>query len=333
MQPKLLSDKHAKPRTNAYRERRSTSAKHGCSSLVGVLTPELLDLLDSDLQKEVPRLAKDNVITSTIQDLLPTIPTTHQVINADSRRWQPEPCSVQLVVTSPPYWTLKEYPDNPGQMGRINDYPAFLKGLKTVWRKCYKALVPGGRLVCIVGDVCLSRRRNGGRHTVVPLHAAIQEQCRDIGFDNLAPIIWYKISNIHTEVANGNGRYLGKPYEPNGIVKNDIEFILMLRKPGGYRSPRPAERLLSLIPALEHDQWFRQVWNDIQGASTRNHPAPYPIELAERLVRMFSFAGDTVLDPFTGIGTTQVAAKRSGRNSIGIDVDPGYCDQARARLG
>ena len=301
-------------------------------SLVDMLTPELLDLLNSDLQKEIPRLAKDSDVTATIKNLLLKIPTTHRVINADARRWRPDPGSVHLVVTSPPYWTLKEYPDRPGQLGRVSDYQQFLRGLKTVWSKCYKALVPGGRLVCVVGDVCLSRRRNGGRHTVIPLHAAIQEQCRSIGFDNLSPIIWYKISNLNTEVANGNGRYLGKPYEPNGVVKNDIEFILMLRKPGGYRSPRPEERVLSLIAAPDHERWFRQIWDDIPGASTRNHPAPYPVELADRLVRMFSFAGDIVLDPFNGTGTTQVAAKQSGRNSIGIDVDPDYCNKARARL-
>ncbi len=184
----------------------------------------------------------------------------------------------------------------------------------------------------MVGDVCLSRLRNGGRHTVVPLHAAIQEQCRAIGFDNLASIIWYKITNLQTEAAGSNGHYLGKPFEPTGVLKNDVEFILMLRKPGGYRSPAPAERILSLISAKDHDIWFRQIWDDIRGASTKGHPAPYPLELAERLVRMFSFAGDTVLDQFTGTGTTQVAAKKWGRNSIGIEVEPTYCQIAQERL-
>ena len=333
MQGQLLPITRAKPRTAAYHDQALIAADHETNSLIDVFTPELLDLLKSDLQKEMPRIAKDHDLTATIQSLLPTVPTAHQVINTDARRWRPSSGSVHLVVTSPPYWTLKEYPDDLGQLGRINDYQEFLRGLKSVWNRCYKALVPGGRLVCVVGDVCLSRRRNGGRHTVIPLHAAIQEQCRAIGFDNLAPIIWYKISNLKTEVTNGNGRYLGKPYEPNGVIKNDIEFILMLRKPGGYRSPSPAERLLSLIAASDHEQWFRQIWDDIRGASTRAHPAPYPIELAERLVRMFSFVGDTVLDPFTGTGTTQVAAQRTGRNSIGIDVNPDYCNSARARLG
>jgi DNA modification methylase len=187
-------------------------------------------------------------------------------------------------------------------------------------------------LICVVGDVCLSRRKNKGRHTVVPLHAAIQERCRRIGFDNLAPIIWNKIANAAYEVENGNGGFLGKPYEPNAVVKNDIEFILMQRKPGGYRRPTLDERILSLISASNHQKWFQQIWNGLSGASTRKHPAPYPIALAERLIRMFSFVGDTILDPFMGTGSTQLAAARWGRNSIGVEIDPVYFEEAVKRL-
>ncbi len=163
---------------------------------------------------------------------------------------------------------------------------------------------------------------------VLPLHASIQEHARKVGFDNLAPIFWYKISNAKHEVERGGGGFLGKPYEPNGVVKHDVEYILMLRKPGGYRSPSYATKVLSLIPAEAHRLWFQQIWSDIGGASTRLHPAPYPLELAERLIRMFSFVGDTVLDPFTGTGTTNVAAARWGRNSIGVEVDDLYFDMA-----
>ena len=130
---------------------------------------------------------------------------------------------------------------------------------------------------------------------------------------------------------SGAGGFLGKPYEPNAVIKNDIEFILMQRKPGGYRSPSPAARVLSLISAADHREWFRQIWT-IPGASTRDHPAPYPVELATRLIRMFSFVGDTVLDPFLGTGTTSVAAARAGRNSVGVEVDPEYLDLARRRF-
>ena len=213
----------------------------------------------------------------------------------------------------------------------LEDFEKFLNELDRIWKRVYTALVPGGRLICVVGDVCLSRRQNAGEHTVVPLHAAIQERCRKIGFSNLAPIIWHKISNAQFEVAGGGG-FLGKPYEPNGIIKNDIEYILMLRKPGGYRKPTMSARLLSVISNEEHKKWFQQIWHGVTGASTKKHPAPYPLELAERLIRMFSFVGDTVYDPFMGSGTTNAAAAKSGRNSIGVEIDPEYYSMAAQRL-
>jgi len=244
----------------------------------------------------------------------------------------PAVSEVHLVLTSPPYWTLKEYRNAPGQLGHISGYEEFLGELDLVWKRCYELLVPGGRLVCVVGDVCLSRRKNEGRHTVMPLHASIQERCRNIGFDNLAPIIWHKIANAAYEVANGSGGFLGKPYEPNAVIKNDTEFILMQRKPGGYRTPSRAERILSVIPAEDHRKWFQQVWTGLTGASTKDHPAPYPFELADRLIRMFSFVGDTVLDPFMGTGTTALAAARCGRDSVNYEIDGSYLSLAENRL-
>jgi DNA modification methylase len=237
--------------------------------------------------------------------------------------------SVHLVVTSPPYWSLKRYREHPMQLGHIEDYELFIAELLKVWKECYRILVLGGRLVCVVGDVCLSRRKHG-RHVVVPLHADIAVACQRIGFDNLNPIIWHKIANANYEVSNGT-KFLGKPYEPNAIIKNDIEFILMQRKPGGYRRPTQKQRELSRISKEEYNKWFQQFWN-ITGASTIEHPAPFPLELAYRLVRMFSFYGDTVVDPFCGTGTTMLAAIKSGRNSIGIEIDPYYCRTALHRL-
>ncbi|WP_296452382.1 site-specific DNA-methyltransferase [Rubinisphaera sp.] len=242
-----------------------------------------------------------------------------------------EPESVHLIVTSPPYWSLKKYQDSEGQLGHIVEYDDFIEQLDQVWKKCYDSLVPGGRLICVVGDVCLSRKKNKGRHTVVPLHATIQEHCRMIGYDNLAPIIWHKIANASYEVEGGSS-FLGKPYEPNSVIKNDIEFILMERKPGGYRKPTVANRILSVIPEAKHREWFQQIWSGVTGASTKKHPAPYPLELAERLVRMFSFVGDTVLDPFLGTGTTTLAALRNGRNSIGYEIDASYLSMAKKRI-
>lgn len=252
--------------------------------------------------------------------------TFHRLINGDARDLSfLEDDSVHLVVTSPPYWNLKRYNENPDQLGHIQDYEAFLFELEKVWRHVYRVLVPGGRLVCVVGDVCVARR-NFGRHLVFPLHSDISVICRRIGFDNLNPIIWHKIANASYEVENGS-KFLGKPYEPNAIVKNDIEFILMQRKPGGYRKPTIEQREKSRIGKEDFDRWFQQIWN-ITGASTKQHPAPFPMELATRLVRMFSFTGDTVLDPFCGSGTTMVAAFRTGRNSVGVEIDPEYCRMA-----
>lgn len=283
-------------------------------------------------QIDIPRIAKDIELIRLIGDAVQKVPTTHHLFLGDARSMFPlAPNSVHLVLTSPPYWTLKEYRDSKGQLGHIQDYNEFLAQLDKVWTQCFEALVPGGRLICVVGDVCLSRRKNNGRHTVVPLHASIQEHCREIGFDNLAPIIWHKISNAVYEVENGSS-FLGKPYEPNSVIKNDIEFILMERKPGGYRTPDVSSRILSVISDENHKQWFQQIWSGLTGASTRFHPAPYPTELAERLIRMFSFVGDTVLDPFLGTGTTSLAASATGRNSIGFEIDSHYFEEAHKRL-
>ena len=249
--------------------------------------------------------------------------TYQRLINGDARDLSfLSDESIHLVVTSPPYWNLKRYNENPDQLGHVNDYESFLVELEKVWREAFRVIVPGGRLVCVVGDVCVSRRRFG-RHLVFPLHADICVLCRKIGFDNLNPIIWHKIANASFEVENGS-KFLGKPYEPNAIIKNDMEFILMQRKPGGYRKPTEEQRKLSKIDKKDFGTWFQQIWN-ITGASTRNHPAPFPLELASRLVRMFSFHGDTVLDPFCGTGTTMIASLRYGRNSVGIDIDTEYC--------
>jgi len=303
-----------------------------CGLNLSEWVPRELRSIES-LQKAVPGIARDARLMRLIDSAVRSIPTTHRLFRRDARTLSDLGCgSVHLVLTSPPYWTLKEYRHTEGQLGHIVDYDTFLTELDRVWTHCFNALVPGGRLVCVVGDVCLSRRKNDGRHTVVPLHASIQEHCRRIGFDNLAPIIWHKIANAAYEVNNGEAGFLGRPYEPNAVIKNDIEFILMQRKPGGYRKPSLAERLLSIIAADDYQRWFRQIWVGPAGASTRNHPAPYPVELAERLIRMFSFVGDTVLDPFMGTGTTTVAAARCGRNSIGCEVDAHYFDLAERRV-
>ncbi len=316
--------------SSAVIERRVINRDASSIDLATFIPEELQEL--GDPQTAIPRIARTPELTQLIEAAVQQVPTAHRLNLGDARDMTLVATgSVHLVLTSPPYWTLKEYRDVDGQLGHVVDYDEFLEGLDQVWQQCFDALVPGGRLICVVGDVCLSRRKNNGRHTVVPLHASIQEHCRMIGFDNLAPIIWNKISNAVYEV-EGAGGFLGKPYEPNAVVKNDIEFILMQRKPGGYRTPDLAARILSVISEENHRQWFQQIWNGLTGASTKRHPAPYPLELAERLVRMFSFVGDTVLDPFAGTGTTSVAAALWGRNSIGFEIDETYLAHAATRF-
>ena len=256
--------------------------------------------------------------------------TRHQIHQGDARDLSFIATeSVHLICTSPPYASLKAYPDHPGQLGNILCYERFLHEIDEVWGECLRILVPGGRIACVVGDVCISRRK-GGRHHVLPLAADLQVRSRRIGFDCLTPIRWMKVANIKLE-ASRSSRYLGKPNLPNGIVKNDIEQILFFRKPG-YRQPTSEMEARSFIPTDDYMKWFAPIWTDVTGQLRRNHPAPYPPEIPRRLIRMFSFAGDTVVDPFAGTGTTALVALETGRHSISVDIEPTYIDATEARL-
>ena len=281
----------------------------------------------------VERMLQANAILRHLPWPKPFDETTHRVRCGDARdlSWLADQ-SVHLVVTSPPYWTLKTYEPNEAQLGAIADYEAFLTELDKAWAECARVLVPGGRICCVVGDVCIPRKKEG-RHYVLPLHADIQSRSRRLGLDCLTPILWQKIANGVTE-AQGNGAgFYGKPYQPGAIIKNDVEYILFLRKGGEYRSPSTTQRALSMLTKDEMQQWLRSAWADIRGQSTRNgHPAPFPVELADRLIRLFSFAGDTVLDPFGGTGSTALAALRCGRSSITVDIEPKYVALATERL-
>jgi DNA modification methylase len=260
--------------------------------------------------------------------------TSHRLHQGDARdlAWIPD-ASVHLIVTSPPYWTLKEYmAGNPDQMGHFDDYDRFLSEMDLAWKECARVLVGGGRICCVVGDVCISRKR-GGRHYLVPLHSDIQVRARKLGLDCLMPILWHKIANGATEVAGNGAGFYGKPYQPGGIIKNDIEYILFFRKGGEYRSVQGLQKALSMLTKEEIKAWQRSIWTDIRGASTRDgHPAPYPVELAERLIKLFSFAGDTILDPFAGTGSTSQAAIMAGRNSIANEIEPAYIEIAKQRI-
>ncbi|MFO0834744.1 MAG: site-specific DNA-methyltransferase [Phycisphaerales bacterium] len=257
--------------------------------------------------------------------------TQHSVHLGDARDLSFLPsASVHLVVTSPPYGALIHYSDGPDQLGNIQSYELFLHELDKVWGECFRILVPGGRVACVVGDVCMSRKQ-AGRHYVLPLSADIQVRARTIGFDNLTPIRWQKVTNVRLE-ASRSSRFLGKPNLPNGVIKNDLEHILFLRKPGGYRKPTAAQEKQSFISTDDYSKWFSGVWTDVTGQIRKDHPAPYPVEIPRRLIRMFSFVGDTVVDPFAGTGTTAVAAMETGRHSISVEIEPKYLRLIEARL-
>jgi site-specific DNA-methyltransferase (adenine-specific) len=241
---------------------------------------------------------------------------------------------VHLIVTSPPYFNIKPYESEAAgkQLARLLDYEAFLDELTKCIMEWNRVLVPGGRVCCVVGDVLVPRRK-GGRHRILPLPADIMVRARRAGLDALTPILWFKIGNRTNEAGGGSSGYYGKPYQPGAVIKNDFEHVLMLRKPGAYRTTSMLQKALSMLQKDEMDGWQRPFWDDIRGASLRNgHPAPFPSELAERLIRMFSFSGDTVLDPFCGSGSTAVAACRSGRNSLSSDVEISYVNAAVSRL-
>jgi DNA modification methylase len=295
---------------------------------------ELFDKSDRELKSDLPSLARDKGRMGEVDQSVKSLPSHHELHLGDARDLSiVDDESVELVVTSPPYFDIKDYENGTGgedQLGDIEDYEQFNEEIDKVWKQCYEKLVPGGRMCIVVGDI-LRSRSDYDRHRVLPLHATIQEHCTNVGFDNLAPIIWYKIGNASLE-AGGNARFLGKPYEPGAVIKNDIEYILLFRKPGSYRSPSTAERILSLIEADRHQKMFRQLWDDIKGQPQTDHPAPFPAELAERLIRMFSFVGDTVLDPFAGSGSTTVGASRCGRNSVSVELEEEYFEVAKKRI-
>jgi modification methylase len=261
--------------------------------------------------------------------------TRHEIIIGDARNLKSIASeSIHLIVTSPPYFNLKAYASDSGgrQLGRIEDYDGFLDELDVVWRECERVLVPGGRVCCVIGDILIPRRKDG-RHRVLPLAADIQVRSRKVGLDNLTPILWFKIGNRAVEANRKSRVYYGKPYQPGAVIKSDHEHILMLRKPGGYRKTPMIQRALSMLQRKEVDAWMVPVWTGVPGISLQEeHPAPFPVEIAERLIRLFSFAGDSVLDPFAGSGTTAVAAIRTGRNSTSVEIEELYVNAAIRRL-
>ncbi len=243
-------------------------------------------------------------------------PCSAVLYNADCRR-MPELAAdtIDLVVTSPPYWQIKDY-GSPGQIGFGQSLHEYLRDLHKVWMECFRVLRSGGRLCVNVGDQ-FARASVFGRYRVIPLHAEVICQCAEAGFDSMGSIIWRKKTTLNT---SGGAVVMGSyPYPPNGVVEIDFEYILLFKKPGKARAPSREIKQLSALTKEEWKAWFSGHW-DIGGARKDGHDAPFPAEIPRRLIRMFSFRGGTVLDPFMGRGTTANAALALGRNAVGYEI-------------
>ena len=257
--------------------------------------------------------------------------TEHSLIDADSREMSElSDGSIDLIITSPPKFDLCAYPKHRAQLGNMHDYRAFLNSLDEVWFECLRLLTPGGRLCCVTSDVCKSKAQNG-RYFVLPLVADIITRAASLGFDYLVGIDWRKLPWV-PETNGPKPSYLGKPNRPNGAIRAETERILIFRKPGTYRKHSRAIGHASAIAPENYSKWFSDSWSDIPRESRNSHPAPMPVEVPRRLLRMYSYLGDTVLDPFVGTGTTMLAAMETGRNSVGFDIETRYLDGAAERL-
>jgi DNA modification methylase len=239
-----------------------------------------------------------------------------------------EDAGIDLAVTSPPYWHIKDY-GSPGQIGYGQSLHEYLKDLYRTWRECFRVLRPGARLCINIGDQ-FARAAVYGRYKVIPLHAEFINQCEGIGFDFLGAVIWQKKTTVNT---TGGAVVMGSyPFPPNGIVEIDYEFILIFKKPGPSKKVSTEIKAASRLTKEEWKEYFAGHWH-FGGVRQVGHEAMFPEELPRRLIKMFTFVGDTVLDPFLGSGTTVKVAIDLGRHGVGYEINETFVSLIEDKLG
>jgi len=255
--------------------------------------------------------------------------TSHKIIFRDSRDLSLIPDeNVHLIITSPPYWQLKDY-GKKNQIGFNDTYEQYINNLNLVWSECFRTLHKGCRLCINIGDQ-FARSVYYGRYKIIPIRTEIIKFCETVGFDYMGAVIWQKVTTCNT---TGGASVMGSyPYPRNGILKLDYEFILIFKKRGKAPSVSKNIKQKSILSKEEWNQYFSGHWN-FAGEKQNGHLAMFPEELPKRLIKMFSFVGDTVMDPFLGSGTTTLAAKKLLRNSIGYEINKDFEKTIRKKLG
>lgn len=257
-----------------------------------------------------------------------TIESVHKIVNGDSRNMaELETRSIDLVITSPPYWQLKDY-GIANQIGYNDSYEQYINHLNLVWQECYRVLDNGSRLCINIGDQ-FARAVYYGRYKVIPIRTEIIKFCEAIGFDYMGAIIWQKKLTSNT---TGGASLMGSyPFPKNGIIALDYEFILIFKKLGSAKKPSPEVKALSKMTKADWKLYFDGHWN-FGGVRQSEHIAMFPEELPKRLLKMFSFVGDTVLDPFLGSGTTALVAQKLNRSSVGYEINPDFIPLIKRKL-
>jgi len=255
--------------------------------------------------------------------------TKTKIIIGDSRQMKEvKNEEIDLIVTSPPYWHIKDY-GIPGQIGYGQTLHEYLKDLYYVWKECYRVLRKGGRFCLNIGDQ-FARSIIYGRYKVIPIHAEFIAQCEQIGFDFMGSIIWQKKTTMNT---TGGATVMGSfPYPPNGIVEIDYEFIHIFKKPGKGKRVSKKIKEASKLTKEEWKEYFSGHWH-FGGAKQVGHEAMFPDELPRRLIKMFTFIGDTVLDPFLGSGTTVKVALELQRNAVGYEINKDFLEIIKEKIG